>query len=141
MTVTELASAYLSRARLVFAEAKAARVDETHDLAVRRAQEVVELALKALLRACGLEVPRVHDVKEVLLRHRERLPEPARSRVEDMAAVSARLGRQRGPAFYGDEEAGLPPSSLFTREDGDVAVDDASWILAACEAAVVSLGV
>jgi hypothetical protein len=34
---------------------------------VREAQEVVELALKGLLRISGVEPPRIHDVAEVLI--------------------------------------------------------------------------
>ena len=32
---------------------------------VRESQEVVELALNGLLRSCGIEPPRTHDVAEV----------------------------------------------------------------------------
>ena len=41
---------------------------------VRESQEVVELALRGLLRSCGFDPPRIHDVSEVLLAERERLP-------------------------------------------------------------------
>jgi len=41
---------------------------------VRESQEVVELALKGLLRSIGVDPPRVHDVAEVLLAERARLP-------------------------------------------------------------------
>ena len=34
---------------------------------VRESQEVVELALKGLLRVSGIEPPRIHDVSEVLM--------------------------------------------------------------------------
>lgn len=34
---------------------------------LRESQEVVELALKGLLRAHGVEPPRIHDVADVLL--------------------------------------------------------------------------
>ncbi|MEZ5284862.1 MAG: HEPN domain-containing protein [Vicinamibacterales bacterium] len=44
---------------------------------VVKSQEVVELALKGLLRACGVEPPRVHDVADVLEAERERLPAAA----------------------------------------------------------------
>ena len=33
---------------------------------VRESQEIVEIALKALLRACRIEVPRIHDVSPLL---------------------------------------------------------------------------
>ena len=38
---------------------------------VRESQEVIELALKALLRARGVDPHRVHDVSEVLLGARD----------------------------------------------------------------------
>src|SRR5258706_8014563 len=41
---------------------------------VRESQEVVEITLKGLLRACRIEVPRLHDVSPVLLDNRELLP-------------------------------------------------------------------
>ena len=40
---------------------------------VREAQELVELALKGLLRDSGVEPPRLHDVAEVLQAERQRL--------------------------------------------------------------------
>jgi HEPN domain-containing protein len=44
--------------------------------AVRESQEIVELARRGLLRDCGIEPPRIHDVSELLLAERRRLPEP-----------------------------------------------------------------
>ena len=41
---------------------------------VRESQEVVELALKGLLRAVGIEPPRIHDVSDVLRAERAKLP-------------------------------------------------------------------
>ena len=39
---------------------------------VREAQETVELALKGMLRAVGIEPPKYHDVGGLLLEHRDR---------------------------------------------------------------------
>jgi len=39
---------------------------------VREAQEAVELVLNGLLRAHGVEPPRIHDVSDVLLAERGR---------------------------------------------------------------------
>jgi HEPN domain-containing protein len=33
---------------------------------VGESQEIVELALKGLLRSCGIDPPRIHDVSDVL---------------------------------------------------------------------------
>jgi HEPN domain-containing protein len=82
---------------------------------VREAQEVVELALKGLLRSCAVEAPRIHDVSDVLLAERTRLPDGVRSEVEKLAAISRDLRRDRELAFYGAED--LTPSSFYTRED------------------------
>lgn len=84
---------------------------------VREAQEVVELALKGLLREHGVEPPRIHDVSEVLLAERGRLPEELQSEVEALAAISRDLRRDRELAFYGAED--LTPSGFYTREDAN----------------------
>ena len=39
---------------------------------VREAQEPVELALKGMLRAIGIEPPKLHDVGGLLVQHRDR---------------------------------------------------------------------
>jgi HEPN domain-containing protein len=111
----DLAGDYLRRA-----EARLGALDVLFDASswadvVREAQEVVELALKALLRAHGIDPPRVHDVSEVLLAERERLPEGVRSETERLAAISKHLRRDRELAFYGTED--LTPSEFYSRED------------------------
>ena len=82
---------------------------------VRESQEAVELALKALLRACDVEPPRIHDVSEVLLAEKERLPGSAREHVERLAGISRDLRRDRELAFYGAED--LTPSRFYSRDD------------------------
>jgi HEPN domain-containing protein len=90
---------------------------------VRESQEVVELTLKGLLRSCGVSPPRVHDVSDVLLAERERLPPAAATHLERMVAVSRRLRRDRELAFYGAED--LTPSGFYTEEDARAARTDA----------------
>jgi HEPN domain-containing protein len=94
---------------------------------VRESQEVVELALKGLLRSCGVEAPRIHDVSDVLLAERERLPEPVRAEVERLASVSRDLRRDRELAFYGAED--LTPSSFYAEADGVRARDGAALVV------------
>ena len=95
---------------------------------VREAQETVELALKGLLRACGTEPPRLHDVSDVLLAEVERLPEALRGEVANLAAVSRDLRRDRELAFYGAED--LTPSDFYSREDALRAVEGARRVIA-----------
>ena len=90
---------------------------------VRESQEIVELTLKGLLRSCGVSPPRVHDVSDVLLAERERLPRGAAAHLDRMVSVSRRLRRDRELAFYGAED--LTPSGFYTEEDARAARTDA----------------
>jgi len=96
---------------------------------VRESQEVVELALKGLLRSCGIEAPRIHDVSDVLLAERERLPAALRPELERLAHISRDLRRDRELAFYGAED--LTPSSFYSQADATRARDAARAVVAA----------
>jgi HEPN domain-containing protein len=62
---------------------------------VRESQEIVELTLKGLLRLCNVDPPRIHDVSEVLLAERERLPAALHPHLEELVSVSRHLRRDR----------------------------------------------
>lgn len=62
---------------------------------VREAQELVELALKGMLRAIGIEPPKLHDVGSLLLEHRERFSIDVQARLTDLADISRRLRKER----------------------------------------------
>ena len=67
MRNVDLAGDYVKRA-----QARLRALDVLYDAAswadvVRESQEVVELTLKGLLRSCGIDPPRLHDVSDVLL--------------------------------------------------------------------------
>jgi hypothetical protein len=94
---------------------------------VREAQEVVELALKGLLRRCAVEAPRIHDVSDVLLAERDRLPAALRAEAERLAGVSRDLRRDRELAFYGAED--LTPSRFYTRDDAVRAREGAALVV------------
>lgn len=123
----ELAADYIHRADVRLGAIEVLFAAQSWADVVREAQEVVELALKGLLRSCGVEAPRVHDVSEVLLAERERLPAAARAHVERLAAVSRDLRRDRELAFYGAED--LTPSSFYTRADAVQARDGAAEVV------------
>jgi HEPN domain-containing protein len=94
---------------------------------VRESQEVVELALTALLRSAGIDPPRIHDVGEVLLAERERLPAVLAPVLERVADASRRLRRDRELAFYGAED--FTPSAFYKRDDADAARDAARMVV------------
>lgn len=90
---------------------------------VRESQEAVELALKGLLRSCGVAPPRVHDVSEVLEAERERLPRDLTPELPTLVRASRELRRDRELAFYGAED--LTPSGFYSREDAERALASA----------------
>ena len=127
-----LAEDYLGRARVRLRALDVLHEAESWPDVVREAQEVVELALKGLLRARGIDPPRVHDVSEVLLREKARLPAALIPHVEELAQISRDLRRDRELAFYGAED--LTPSRFYTRADADRARDRARWTVAQVDA-------
>ena len=94
---------------------------------VREAQELVELALKGLLRASGVEPPRIHDVADVLLAEQARLPESLRGDATRFADISRALRRDRELAFYGTED--LTPSGFYRKADAVTARDGARFVV------------
>ena len=58
----ETAEKLVAEAHLLYEELDRAYERRHWNLVVRRAQEVVELCLKGLLKALGTEYPRLHDV-------------------------------------------------------------------------------
>ncbi|HEX5217387.1 MAG TPA: HEPN domain-containing protein [Vicinamibacterales bacterium] len=90
---------------------------------VRESQEIVELTLKGLLRASGVEPPRIHDVADVLLAERDRLPKDLAPHVDRLADISRALRRDRELAFYGAED--LTPSAFYRESDAVIARDGA----------------
>lgn len=102
---------------------------------VRESQEAVELALKGLLRASGVEPPRVHDVSDVLLAERDRLPGAIGARLEKLAEASRTLRRDRELAFYGAED--FTPSGFYSRADAVSAREAARMVVASVRPAVL----
>jgi HEPN domain-containing protein len=86
---------------------------------VRESQEVVELALKGLLRNAGVDPPRIHDVGDVLLAERSRLPAAIVGDLETLSNASRELRRDRELAFYGTED--LTPSAFYRKSDAEAA--------------------
>ncbi len=134
MRTDELANDYIDRAELTLEEAKGAFAKDVYSLTIRRAQETVELSLKAALRFLAIEYPRDHDVSDVLLRIRETRPLPDwfKNNFDFMVSVSGDLARKRGPAFYGIERSVMPASKLFDRAEGEKALRDAEEVFKLC---------
>lgn len=94
---------------------------------VREAQEVVELALKGFLRAQNVDVPRVHDVSDLVIQSAETFDAKAKEAFAKAAAISRRLRKDRELAFYGGED--LTPSDFYREDDAKEALSDARLVV------------
>ena len=113
-----LASDYVRRATIRLRALDVLYDAESWADVVRESQEVVELALKGLLRAAGIDPPRVHDVADVIEAERARLPAALSDDDADcLASASRGLRRDRELAFYGAED--LTPSDFYRQADAD----------------------
>lgn len=127
MTNSSLAKAYLKKAVdrldvLDLLHRKGAFSD-----VVREAQEVVELALKGMLRCVGVEPPHFHDVGGFLLEHRDRFPEQVKTSLDRCAQVSKWLRKERELSFYGDID--FLPTEQYDSSDSLRAKEDAYWVV------------
>ncbi|WP_425154638.1 HEPN domain-containing protein [Candidatus Palauibacter sp.] len=123
MRNVELAEDYLRRAKLRLKALDVLFEGEGWPDVVRESQEILELTLKGLLRWCGVDPPRIHDVSDVLLAEKDRLPPELAGEAEALAAASRHLRRDRELAFYGAED--LTPTGFYSRADAVSARDAA----------------
>lgn len=100
MTNGSLAESYLLKATKRLKILPVLLDEEAYSDVVREAQELVELALKGVLRQVGIEPPHWHDVGSILREHRNRLPPDVADDVERLAGISAALRKDRELSFY-----------------------------------------
>ena len=131
MTTHQLAEGYRKKCndRLAALEVLMAR-DAWSDV-VRESQEVVELALKGVLRAIGVDPPKWHDVGDLLIEFEMQLPMLGGDRVRELAAASKSLRKEREFSFYGDVD--FIPTDEYDREDAQSAFTQARQATEALE--------
>jgi HEPN domain-containing protein len=130
-----LAADYLQRAKHRLVALKVLADLESWADVVRESQEVVEITLKALLRASRIEVPRLHDVSAVIEENRGLLPSSLDAHIDELCAVSRSLRRDRELAFYGSED--LTPSEFYKKSDATTALAQASRVVELVSEAVL----
>jgi HEPN domain-containing protein len=133
MTSDLMAESYFEWARYAFKEVEMAFSEGMYYVAVRRAQECIELAMKGVFRLLAIEFPKEHDVSKVMSDISPKLPEWFQKEVDKVSAIVKKLAEDRGPAMYGDERHLKPPGEIFKREDGERALNDSKYVLGLCE--------
>lgn len=136
MTASSLAESYLRKCQLRLEVLRVLHAREGWSDVVREAQEIVELALKGMLRAVGVDPPKVHEVGGVLVAARGRFP--AEIDLEELARISRELRKDRELAFYGADD--LIPTEAYGREDADTALRGAEIAVAAATKVIRGTG-
>jgi hypothetical protein len=138
VTNVSLAEAYLVKAQKRLKILRVLLDEAAYSDVVCEAQELVEPALKGMLRQVGIEPPKWHDVGDMLREYRQRYPPPVAERIDRLAQISSWLRKEREFAFYGDID--FIPTERYTQADADRAIEDATFVVSTAEAVIKKLG-
>lgn len=127
MINSKLAQSYLTKAATRLKILPILMKDKAYSDVIRESQEIVELALKGILREVGVEPPKWHDVGPLIIEFKDRFPEQVTKNAEKLAAISKWLRKEREFAFYG--EADFIPTEEYDLKDAERAVKDAKFVV------------
>ena len=125
MTNISLAQSYLIKATKRLKILPVLLVEEAYSDVVREAQEIVELALKGMLRQAGIDPPKWHDVGTILEEQERLFPAGVQKQVPRLAGISKWLRKERELSFYGDID--FIPTEEYTKKDAQRAIKDANF--------------
>ena len=133
MSLIRLAESYVRQAVARLKNAEEAYAGRNHPYAVLLSQECVELCLKAVLKAVGIEYPKIHDVSDVLVESKQRFPEWFQAEMNFLSESSKILVKKREPSLYGGEEVFLSPEDIIGEGDAKDAVERAEKTFELCK--------
>jgi HEPN domain-containing protein len=125
VTNVSLAQSYLIKARVRLRILPVLLDAQAYSDVVREAQEIVELALKGMLRQAGIEPPHWHDVGSLVREYSARFAGVTPDDITRLAAGSAWLRKEREFAFYGDVD--FVPTEQYDAATARRAIEDAEF--------------
>ena len=135
MTNVTLAQSYLVKARVRLAILPVLHGAAAYSDVVREAQEIVELALKGMLRQVGIEPPHWHDVGGLVREYAQRFSGVDATELDRLVYASAWLRKEREFAFYGDID--FVPTERYDLATADRAIADAQAVVAVAARVIV----
>jgi len=127
MTNSSLAQSYIIKARAGLKMLNVLLEESACSDVIREAQEIVELALKGMLRQVGVEPPKWRDVGQVLEEYRLRFPEDVVVQLGRLKEISGWLRKEREFSFCGDID--FIPTEQYSRADALKAIEDARFVV------------
>lgn len=131
MRTLTLAQSYLLKAQTRLKILDVLNEEKAYSDVVREAQEIVELALKGILRQIGIEPPKIHDVGSLIVEYRQMLPPEVQEKAPTLQEISKWLRKEREFAFYG--EVDFVPSLEYSAQDAQKAIQDAKTVVEAAK--------
>lgn len=119
MTTNDLAAGYHRKCTDRLAALEVLHTREAHSDVVRESQELVELALKGMLRWAGIDPPKIHDVGDLLVQFADRFPNVSSAELAALAEASKELRKEREFSFYGDID--FIPTDEYDADDAAIA--------------------
>ena len=135
MTTVSLADSYLRKARARLKILAILLGDSEFSDVIRESQEVVELALKAMLRFVGIEPPKWHDVGSILISSIDKFPLEVQKEIQELAKISTWLRKERELSFYGDID--FIPTEQYSKEDAERGIAGAKFVVSVAEKLIV----
>lgn len=123
MTTNQLAAGYHRKCKDRLAALEVLVKRKAWSDVVRESQEVVELALKGMLRAVGIDPPKWHDVGDLLVEYADKISVIPAEELTYLAKASKRLRKEREFSFYGDVD--FIPTEEYSEKDGRTALEQA----------------
>ena len=131
MTNETLARSYLLKAQKRLKILNVLLEEEAYSDVIREAQEIVELAVKGMLRQIGIDPPKQHEVSSLLIEYKERLPRYVISDLNEVVRISKWLRKEREFSFYGDID--FIPTEEYTLNDAEKAIKDAVFVVSVAQ--------
>ncbi len=128
MTTNELAAGYYRKCDDRLAALEVLHARGAFSDVVRESQEVVERALKGMLRCVGVDPPKIHDVGDLLLEQAGRFEKISAEELGVLATASKELRKEREFSFYGDID--FIPTDEYDADDADTALGQARFATA-----------
>ncbi len=135
----KIAQSFLRQSKARLEDALDAEEDKNYAYAVRLSQECVEISLKAVLNAVGIEYPKIHEISDIFPKITNRFPDWFRDEIDFLRESSKLLFKKREPSLYGDEDTLLPPDEIMSKEDATDATERAKKVFSLCQRLVDEL--
>jgi len=127
----DLAKSYLIKSKKRLKALYVLLDEEAYSDVIREAQEIVELTVKGILRFKGIDVPKKHDVSDLLIEYKDFYDDKISKNFEKIKEISKYLRKEREFAFYGDVD--FIPTEEYSKEDAVKALKDAEFIVSIAE--------